>query len=209
MEKGFNDDELADIMNEIESLEKEFSEETQSEPVVAEDPIAQEMAESAEEEPVAEMVEEAVEEPVAEMVEEAVEEPVAEMVEEAVEEPVAEMVEEAVEEPVAEVFQEPVAEVLAEVAEMPVEKVVAQHEIFEENVHPISAPSAVKAPATTGGHSSMSFTVEGDMKLDLNFNVSGKQVQLNISENGFELELEGGMKFSIPLDDQSSHKKSA
>ena len=173
MEKGFNDDELADIMNEIESLEKEFSEETQSEPVVAEDPIAQEMAESAEEEPVAEMVEEAVEEPV------------------------------------AEVFQEPVAEVLAEVAEMPVEKVVAQHEIFEENVHPISAPSAVKAPATTGGHSSMSFTVEGDMKLDLNFNVSGKQVQLNISENGFELELEGGMKFSIPLDDQSSHKKSA
>ncbi len=29
MEKGFNDDELADIMNEIESLEKEFSTETQ------------------------------------------------------------------------------------------------------------------------------------------------------------------------------------
>ena len=26
MEKGFNDDELADIMNEIESLEEEFSE---------------------------------------------------------------------------------------------------------------------------------------------------------------------------------------
>ena len=31
MEKGFNDDELADIMNEIESLEKEFAHDDKAE----------------------------------------------------------------------------------------------------------------------------------------------------------------------------------
>jgi hypothetical protein len=55
----------------------------------------------------------------------------------------------------------------------------------------------------------MNFHVEGDMKLDLSFNISGKVVHLNINEHGFELELEGGMKFSIPLDEAHSHKKAA
>lgn len=45
MEKGFNDQELADIMNEIENLEKEFAEET---PAQHEAPVAEDEAETEE-----------------------------------------------------------------------------------------------------------------------------------------------------------------
>jgi hypothetical protein len=264
MDKGFNDDELADIMNEIESLEKEFTEDV-STPV--EDPIAEEMKEALEasteevapeeavvEEVVAEVIaEEPVsEEVVAEMsvVEEPIhEEPVVEepIIEDFVseaqfEDEVDEMVEETVtedfvsDEVVAEVetvhaqhdndivpsasltqpqhdveVDSEMEEVLSELTEMPVEEVVSKHDAHDDNLHHMSHGDnkSHKAPATTGGHSSMSFNVEGDMKLDLAFNISGKVVQLKISEHGFELELDGGVKFSIPLDDDQSNKKAA
>jgi hypothetical protein len=247
MDKGFNDDELADIMSEIENLEKEFTGDMvpEEEPAaqVVEEPVAEVI-----EQPVAEVVEEPVE--VQAIVEEpmdAVEETLATVEESApiVEEPTS-IVENSVEptiEPVTETIEEVVAvtemapeaelvastdyveespesidaelgEVLEELSAMPVEETTGETAtVFEENVHSLnthshSTPKKV-APSTSGGHSSMSFSVEGDMKLDLSFNVSGKIVNLNISENGFELELDGGMKFSIPLDEASSHKKVA
>lgn len=114
MDKGFNDDELADIMNEIESLEKDFTEGSKPEHV--------------------------------------------------------EVAEQLVEQPVAEV--------------KPVE---------DENVHHIK-----KEVAALRQESSMNFSVTGDMKLNLNFDIGGKCVELHIDEDGFEIEVEGGMKFSIP-----------
>ena len=55
----------------------------------------------------------------------------------------------------------------------------------------------------------MSFKVEGDMKLDLAFNISGSEVQLSVNEHGLEIGLEGGAKFSVPLSKNHHHKKAA
>lgn len=233
MDKGFNDDELADIMNEIESLEKEFTEEV-STPM--EDPIAEEMNEALE--AVTEEVE--VEEPSVDEVvsveateDEVVEDEVSMMEDFDSEEFTAEVEagetihEEqsvraeqdheivpsaALTQPVHSVeVDNEMEEVLTELTEMPVEEVVSKHQAHDDNIHHMSHSDmpAPKAAVTTGGHSSMSFNVEGDMKLDLAFNISGKVVQLHISEDGFELELEGGIKFSIPLDETHSNKKAA
>jgi hypothetical protein len=253
MDKGFNDDELADIMSEIENLEKEFT----GDMMPTEESVA-----AAPEEPVTEIVEETVEaekiveEPIA-AVEETratvedsasiVEEhetivensqaahieatvddiaevaPVTEIHAETEPEPSIESVEKTAEpfvatvEPVEAEF-EPVDaelnEVLEELSEMPVEDITGETATaFEDNIHHLKPAASTtpkqSAPNVGAGHSSMSFAVEGDMKLDLSFNISGKIVNLSINENGFELELEGGMKFNIPLDEVSSHKKVA
>lgn len=175
MEKGFNDDELADIMNEIENLEQEFAEDNFSddhEPNL--DEVAQSVAQMASEE----------------------------------EDEFSSHVE----------GVEHDTDLLHEVASMPVENVIPEqkvekfddHQDSHHNIHPISSvepemksntPQQVKPiqnnhkPAKTA----MSFQVEGDMKLDLSFLVSGKEINLHISENGFEIELEGGAKFSLPV----------
>ena len=53
---------------------------------------------------------------------------------------------------------------------------------------------------TTGSKSSMEFCVSGDMVLDLTFNVGGQSVQIAIDQdNGFVIQMQGGMTFSIPL----------
>jgi len=241
MEKGFNDDELADIMNEIESLEKEFqsddekvaepdkTESVDSEPVaeeVVEDPAAEQLEA---EEPIAEEV---IEEPVAE--EPIAEEPIAEepIAEEVIEEPIAEepIAEEVIEEPVAE---EPIAvapeepeeenvfsdsemsQVLEDLNEMPVEDTVPEHALKndDDNIHHLKQEPKFVAekPAMSGGstQSSMNFHIEGDMKLNLNFNIGGKDVNLTITEEGLQIELDGGAKFVVPVSDNQSGKKVA
>lgn len=123
MDKGFNDDELADIMNEIESLEKEFSDAPAEKQVM----------------------------------------------EQLVDEPEADFV--------------------------PVE---------DKNVHHIKK----ETPTASKQENAMSFSVHGDMKLNLSFDFGGKCVEIHIDEDGFEIEVDGGMKFSIPAD-SNSFKKSA
>lgn len=158
VEKGFNDNELADIMNEIESLEQEFAEEVE-EPVVAEETVAKKdqteepvMEEPATEEIVAEQDqgEEPVEDP---MPETAMEEDVAEEVvatqgqdEGPIDEPVMgediseeitaeqDQVEESMEEPV---MEEELFEEHAEPAE-----VVAQTEVTQEAAQEVTRPNA-------------------------------------------------------------------
>lgn len=65
-----------------------------------------------------------------------------------------------------------------------------------------SAPKAA-ADATT----SMSFKVQGDLKLDLQFNIGGKVVMLEVTESGLSIEMEGGVKFSVPVSENTSLKK--
>ena len=55
----------------------------------------------------------------------------------------------------------------------------------------------------------MSFKVEGEMKLDLNFCIGGQDVALHVSDNGFEIELAGGAKFTLPLGASHQGKKVA
>ena len=53
---------------------------------------------------------------------------------------------------------------------------------------------------TNSSKSSMEFCVSGDMVLDLTFNVGGQSVQIAIDqENGFVIQMQGGVTFSIPL----------
>lgn len=229
MDKGFNDDELADIMNEIESLEKEFSEEiTPEETVTAAEAPVDDVESNAEvtEEPVMEVSEvEEVEAAQDDFVsEEAVsEEPtLTEAIQEV--EPIQEV--EAIEatEVVHEVqeIDAEMSDVVEELSTMPVEELEAVHATAHDdsNVHQIrqaepkleqvAQTTVSKRPQTNLPESSLNFSVQGDMKLNLFFNIGGKSVQLNIKEEGLEIELDGGMKFSIPLDhSEASEKKAA
>jgi hypothetical protein len=207
MDKGFNDDELADIMNEIESLEKEFTEEITPEETVA---AAEPQVEEVESEPMME-----VEETVEAVQEEAVRDEI-ETIEASQDEIVAQEVEE-----VQEIDTE-MTDVVEELSTMPVEDLEAVQATAHDdsNVHqirevaPIEQAPVASAPTHTekSGNfpeSSLNFSVQGDMKLNLFFNIGGKSVQLNIKEEGFEIELDGGMKFSIPLNDSGATEKKA
>ncbi len=209
MDKGFNDDELADIMNEIESLEQEFTDESAQPEVEA----SQEQTESVEEEVKTE--EPQVEEVVAQAQEEAQSE-VEEVVAEQEPEPVQEEVKP---DPVVAGASEEMNEVLEELSEMPVEDVVPEKhaESVNDNIHhmkqePVEEEKSWSAPVSSHSepaHTSMSFKVEGEMKLDLNFCIGGQDVNLHVSDHGFEIELAGGAKFTLPLSSAHQGKKVA
>lgn len=217
MDKGFNDDELADIMNEIENLEKEFTGETMPVDEAIDEPKQVDTVEE-----VVSAVEEVtpiVEEPItnveeSESIVENFEEPTAGL-EDQLNQTVESTTEMASEEHLkasTESIEPHDTAVLGELTQLPVEEVTGEAaKPFDDNVHHLEVKSIDRHASTTAkaAHSAMSFSVEGDMKLDLSFNISGKVVHLNINENGFELELDGGMKFSIPLEGEKSDKKVA
>ena len=252
MEKGFNDDELADIMSEIESLEQEFAEdselnatsdemdnndatesysddmesqEEQEEEIHAQTPeepvMVEEEHEPTPEEPV--MVEEehepTPEEPV--MVEEehepTPEEPV--MVEEehepAPEEPV--MLQEKHEPPCdpAPLIKEEMTGVLAELTNMPVEDVhMSSHPMDDTNIHHMRREDSLTvqpphALAQNSAPNSMSFSVSGDIKVDLNFNVGGARIEVSVNEHeGLVITMDGGGKFILPIHSNSIKRAS-
>lgn len=209
MEKGFNDDELADIMNEIESLEKEFTEEVEAkkeETEASTAEVSEPVAETAQEEAVVEPVQEEVVAQTAPEPEEDFEEEIEDSKPVLNEDPLAAPMEaEANEEEAAPVMEaapvlEAEKEVLHEVVNKPVEEVV--HLSAAPAPASTPAPAAMPTAQATGNpaHTSMSFNVEGDMRLSLSFNISGKLVQLSVNDDGLELEMDGGMKFSVPLE---------
>lgn len=87
-------------------------------------------------------------------------------------------------------------DVLRRLTEMTVEEATARH----QNVHdfPVKKDTAV------------SFKVSGQMNLNLNIEISGKEVKIFVDEtNGLIVELEDGMKFQIPVHSNQSNKKVA
>lgn len=46
---------------------------------------------------------------------------------------------------------------------------------------------------------SMSFKVSGELNLELQFDIEGKVVSLAVNEHGLNIQMEGGMTFSIPI----------
>lgn len=177
---NFNDAELQDIMNEIESLEKEFQDEQQ--------------APSAEAETVEETT---VEEPVAE-----------ETIEVSAEETVEEQPEE--EEEVEDFSNE------AEDYE--------EDETSAEPSNVVAMPQRTEAP-TSGHEGFMQFSGQGNMDLQLNFQLGSQTatvhvaegglkvtmagVELNLNESGCEVEMQGGVKFSVPLTAGAGQAKKA
>ena len=85
--------------------------------------------------------------------------------------------------------------IMSQLAELPPQKIQSAE---DKNEH---IPKAVKK------ENAMSFHIEGDMKLNLNFFFSGKAVDLSITDTGFEIEIDGGMKFSIPVVDKPGLKE--
>lgn len=182
MEKSFNDDELADIMNEIESLEKEFTEESEAQ-VSA--PQQEEISESEE-----------------------FEEEIFDS------KPTLDDIDP------LEAHSDDDSQVVREVAPtLDAEKQVLKKVVskpVDEVVHLSSAPQKSHSMPThhsavhgDPAHTSMSFNVEGDMRLSLSFNVAGKTVQLCVNDQGLELEMDGGIKFSVPLDIEHKGEKAA
>ena len=237
MDKGFNDDELADIMSEIESLEQEFA--SDDEVVKAQEPgldeVAQSVAAMVAEEENEDQIEPEVVETAAEEVQAEVEEVQAED-EGHIEPVVAKHHEEEVshEEPSA-MEQAPVVahnesspepesnldsgmnEVLEELTEMSVADIVPEKETesFDENIHHMkienedSNEESVMTHTNKPSKTAMSFSVEGDMKLDLSFLIGGNEVQLHVTEEGLEIELEGGAKFTLPVHGPNGAKQAA
>lgn len=219
MDKGFNDDELADIMSEIESLEKEFSQDDQgSEMKVVETHEANEPVEASAETEAAHQ-----EAPVAEEAH-IQEEAHAGHTEEThakdelhTTEAKGHVEEHTHSEAVAEVKEE-MNEVLGELASMPAESIeptqakVEEVEMEQEStVHHISRSSTPQnAGQTSSARTSMDFHVEGDMKFELSFHIAGKYVALTVSEEGLEIGLDGGAKFTVPVEEAHlNHGKKA
>ena len=69
-------------------------------------------------------------------------------------------------------------------------------------------PKTVPAPTVTAG-TSMSFKVQGELNLDLQFDIGGKIVSLAVSEKGLTIQMDGGMTFNVPLTEKAAQKKSA
>ncbi len=78
------------------------------------------------------------------------------------------------------------------------EKVLAElTEMTESEAIPLRKEN--HKPAASAHQSAMSFKVQGDMNIDLHFEIGGKSVSLQVTEAGLHIETEEGMTFSVPL----------
>ena len=168
MEKGFNDDELADIMNEIESLEKEFSKDDEGRQT---ENVETRLVDSQDSQ-----------------------------------------------------LDEDLGEVLEEMSQMPIEQVAPQGKANETIEQPVKTSASENVRhlqhSQHSQHSepkehkrqknaAMNFHVEGEMKLEMSFHIAGKFVGLTVTEEGLEIGLDGGAKFTIPMEEDVSRKKAS
>jgi len=80
-------------------------------------------------------------------------------------------------------------------------------EMTEEKSIPHSTSNVVSLDSKRSASTSMSFKIQGNLTMDLQFEIGGKVVALEVSETGLTIELDGGMKFSVPVDGTSPFKK--
>lgn len=114
----------------------------------------------------------------------------------------------------------PVMEELAEMSEeeaipTPVASTTSNVVAFEKEA-PVahaapSKPAATHhtAAPTSASHTSMSFKVQGNLSLELSFDIGGKVVSLEVTETGLNIEMDGGVKFTVPVTGASAAKKAA
>lgn len=203
MERGFNDDELADIMNEIESLEEEFTQEVNEAKEVAQAQASQEPEDLTQglDELDDDFDHEQGEEEIvnAEMQQQDEPDAVQAHVEtEPVQETSAPLVEEVVSEQ---------KDVIGKLADHEKEKPKATQsfESTENNLVEMKPAKEVKPT-----HSSMSFKVSGEMSVDLSFDISGKQIGISVNESeGLVIDMGEGGTFNLPLPSKSKSKKAA
>jgi hypothetical protein len=96
--------------------------------------------------------------------------------------------------------------VMEELAEMEEEKSVPIEFYKEPSVISFEKKAPV-VPEKSSAPASMSFKVQGEMNIELQFDIGGKTIQLAVSETGLNIQMEGGMTFSVPVNDAKTFKK--
>lgn len=96
--------------------------------------------------------------------------------------------------------------VMEELAEMELDQAVPTTNT-KETVLAFERKAPPKAVAKSSSQSSMAFKVQGDMNLELSFEIGGKTIQLEVTEAGLSIQMEGGVTFSVPVSDAHSVKK--
>lgn len=181
LDQGFNDSELADIMQEIESLEAQGIESDEiDEKMLEDDGDENAISEDDENEILTSL--DAVENTVEEIDKIDAEMEAFDKLEE------LEDQEELETQAELEVEQEPEPEIQEE-------KVTMKNPIINKPNNNSSTEH------NAGAQSKMHFDIEGQMSMSLGFTISGKTINIVVdADNGLELFLPGGMKFSIPVE---------
>lgn len=65
-------------------------------------------------------------------------------------------------------------------------------------------PRATHSEKQSSSHTAMSFKVQGDLNLELQFDVGGKIVSMTVSEHGLSIVMDGGMTFTVPMKDKKA-----
>ncbi len=178
-EQSFNDAELQDIMNEIENLEKEFVEESDTPQDAATESVSEAPAETEEVH--------------------------------------------ASQEAPQEVAEEEVEDFSAEAEAYESEPTPTEPEATESNEDNVVALKPVATTSGEAGH--MSFSGGGQMNMELNFSIGSETatvnvvdgslvvemagVHLSLTEEGCEVSMAGGVKFSVPVQSKDAGKKAA
>ena len=96
----------------------------------------------------------------------------------------------------------PVLEELAEMDEKVSVPVAATADVVS-----LDSKRPAASAETSGAHSTMNFKIQGNITMELQFDIGGKVVALEVTETGLTIAMEGGMKFTLPVGEKESFKK--
>ena len=94
--------------------------------------------------------------------------------------------------------------IMEDLAEMEEEQSIPVTNREETTVLPF-AKKEISQP--TKATSSLSFKVQGDLNLELHFEVGGKNIALEVTDKGLTIQMDGGISFTVPVSDAQSYKK--
>ncbi len=103
-----------------------------------------------------------------------------------------------------EVIEEASSDVVEDLAEMSEEESIPKTNHSDSQVLSFEKSTPVashKSPTT------MSFKVQGEMNLELFFEVGGKTIALEVTESGLSIQMEGGVTFTVPVAGSGAVKK--
>jgi hypothetical protein len=99
------------------------------------------------------------------------------------------------------------AEVMEEVVEMEEEKAIPLELKHSSEVLAFEPKQAPTKSTKSSAPAAMSFKVQGEMNLELQFEIGAKTIQLEVTESGLSIKMEGGMTFTVPVQEPNSFKK--
>jgi hypothetical protein len=94
--------------------------------------------------------------------------------------------------------------IMEDLAEMEEEQSIPVTNREETTVLPFAKKEIAQPTKST---SSMSFKVQGDLNLELHFEVGGKNIALEVTDKGLTIQMDGGISFTVPVSDAQSYKK--